>query len=186
MSKFIHTGNRGRNVVAQEGVVPETLTPKPPASSAAPQAVAPATPAKPNYFQLAGLDATGNGYTGTAEQNEKLRRALDPSNKARTFYDAYKAKFNNTWHQHPSQRIDNLRGYTAPQQGQPGSTPQQGQVPGAQAPVTPQPGTTFQQGQVPQQGQPGTTFQQGQAAVPPLPPGFTKSQSGILIPPLPR
>ena len=55
MSKFIHVGNSGRNVVAQEGVVPEVLTPKPPAPQAAP-----AAPAKPNYFQLAGLDATGN------------------------------------------------------------------------------------------------------------------------------
>ena len=192
MSKLIRIGNGGRNVVAQYGLEPKVFTKQAlqewqnahdssPAVSApqgapqgAPQAAtqaAPAAPAKPNYFQLAGLDATGDGYTGTAVQNEKLRRALDPSNKAPTFYDAYKAKFNNIWHQHPSQRIDNLRGYTAPQQGLPESTPQQGQTPGTQAPATPQP---------------GTTFQQGQAAVPPLPPGFIKSQSGILIPPLPR
>jgi hypothetical protein len=43
-----------------------------------------------NYFEKAGIDS--NSYTGTAEQNEKLRKAIDPS--ARDFDTAFRKKFN--------------------------------------------------------------------------------------------
>jgi len=100
-----------------------------PTSSSAPVAVqtsvAPATTvapavAKPNYFALADLDPNGKGYVGNAEQNEKLRRAIDSAQKtqSRTFYDAYSKAFGG-WNQHPSNRIDNLIGKTAPTQGPP-------------------------------------------------------------------
>ena len=43
-----------------------------------------------NYFEKAGINS--NSYTGTAEQNEKLRKAIDPS--ARDFDTAFRKKFN--------------------------------------------------------------------------------------------
>lgn len=65
-----------------------------------------------DYFKAAGLDP--KQYTGTAEQNEKLRRVIDPNSN--TFYDAYSKMFHG-WSQHPQDRINNLsgkRGYATP------------------------------------------------------------------------
>jgi len=189
MNKFIRIAGKARETVAQQKTVgtSPTVIPNNGAAIGATQAnpLAPPTATAPNlgtsnpstspvttapkqtvnYFQLANIDP--NQYTGTADQNERLRQVLDSQNntKSRTFYDAYIARFKK-WHQHPSQRINNLSGGVVPnKQAQPG----QGQA---------QPG----QGQAqPGQGQPGQS-----GAIPPPPPGFTRSQSGILIPPLPR
>jgi len=146
---------------AQSGTVPSVL---PAQNTTTPTAAVPvAKPQMTNYFVQAGLNP--QQYVGTAEQNEKLRRVIDPS--ARTFYDAYVKKFGK-WAQHPNERINNLSGGFTPK------TPQttQGQAQGAPN----------------AQGQTGVNQNPGQTATayPPLPEGFQRSQSGIVIPPLPR
>lgn len=128
----------------------------------APQAVtAPVAGAQPtNYFSQAGI--LPSQYVGSAEQNEKLRQAIDKihGTQSRTFYDAYVNNIGKgKWAQHPSERITKLNG------GLP--TVANGTINGA-----------------PTANNPNTPAASGQ--VNPLPKGFQKSQSGIIIPPLPR
>ena len=93
-----------------------------------------------NYFQQAGIDP--NSYTGSAEQNEALRKVIDPN--APDFYTAYVKKFGK-WDSHPSQRHATLSGGAAtPQTATPASPapvsttpPPQGATPGQ--PVNMQP-----------------------------------------------
>jgi hypothetical protein len=90
-----------------------------------------------DYFKAAGLDA--NQYTGTAEQNEKLRRVLDPSNNSKTFYDAYSKLFHG-WNQHPEARKNNLSGkrnYATQGPNQPTQGPNQPTQTANQVPLTP-------------------------------------------------
>ena len=128
----------------------------------APVKNAPAT--QVNYFAKAGI-IDPKQYTGTADQNEKLRQAIDPS--ARTFYDAYVNKFGK-WAQHPSERIDKLSGGTPgvkPISSTPSAPVANSQFPpNAAAPGVPNTGTP-----------PSAT-----------PSGFTRTKSGLLLPPLPR
>lgn len=168
MSKFIKIAQgvapNTNGQPAQSGAAPQVLpSPNVATPNAAPVAKPP-TPQMTNYFAQANIDP--NQYVGTAEQNEKLRRVLDPTNTSKTFYEAYMNKFNQKWDAHPSERKNKLSG------GLIQNTPQQAQ------------------GQV-QQGAPNPNGQnpntsQAAPAYPPLPQGFQRSQSGIVIPPLPR
>ena len=165
MSKFIKIAQgvapNTNGQPAQSGAAPQVLPSPNAATPNAAPVVKPPAPQMTNYFAQAGLNP--QQYVGTAEQNEKLRRAIDPS--SRTFYDAYVKKFGK-WAQHPNERINSLSGGFTPK------TPQQAQ---GQA----------QQGAPSPNGQNPST-QQGAPAYPPLPEGFQRSQSGIVIPPLPR
>lgn len=117
-----------------------------------------------NYFNKAGINPST--YTGKASENEKLRQAINP--EARTFYDAYVDKFHK-WDQHPSERIDKLSGRAF------------GLAPSSST-LNAQPVTNSQF--TPNSNTPGIPS----AKIPSLatPPGFTRTKSGILIPPLPR
>lgn len=126
-----------------------------------PQAVnAPVAGAQPaNYFNQAGI--VPSQYVGSAEQNEKLRQAIDKihGTQSRTFYDAYVNNIGKgKWAQHPSERITKLNG-GLPAVAASGATPA-----AVNNPNTPASSNT----------------------IAPLPKGFQKSQSGIIIPPLPR
>lgn len=117
-----------------------------------------------NYFAKAGI-IDPKQYTGTADQNEKLRQVIDPS--ARNFYEAYVNKFGK-WAQHPGERIDKLSGGATgvkPISSTPSAPATNSQfLPSAAAPSVPNTGTP-----------PSAT-----------PPGFTRAKSGLLLPPLPR
>lgn len=92
---------------AQTSATPQTGTAT--QTTATPQTGTAAPATSVNYFAKAGLDPNGRGYTGKADQNEKLRQAIDSvrGTKSRTFYDAYNAAFGG-WNHHPSDRIKNL------------------------------------------------------------------------------
>jgi len=66
---------------------------------------------KPNYFALAGLPPDGSGYTGTADQNEKLRAAISKQHNTNfpDFYSAYQKAFG-TFTKNMEDRKKNLRG----------------------------------------------------------------------------
>ena len=93
--------------------VPQNPLPQAPQQQA-PQPVRQQTVQAPvnsyNVFAKAGINS--NAYIGTAEQNEKLRRVLDPSNQSKTFYEAY-VKAYGRWDAHPNARIENLNGNNA-------------------------------------------------------------------------
>jgi hypothetical protein len=67
--------------------------------------------AKPNYFALADLPADGSGYSGTADQNEKLRAAISKQHNVNfpDFYSAYQKAFG-TFTNNMEDRKKNLRG----------------------------------------------------------------------------
>lgn len=56
-----------------------------------------------SYFNKAGIDP--KTYRGSAEQNESLRKVIDPS--AKDFYSAYVKKFG-TWDKRPQDRVQKL------------------------------------------------------------------------------
>jgi len=67
--------------------------------------------AKPNYFALADLPADGSGYSGAADQNEKLRAAISKQHNVNfpDFYSAYQKAFG-TFTNNMEDRKKNLRG----------------------------------------------------------------------------
>lgn len=156
----------GNAPATQVPVKPQVQGPVKPATQGpvAPVKNAPATQVV-NYFAKAGI-IDPRQYTGTADQNEKLRQVIDPS--ARTFYDAYVKKFGK-WAQHPSERIDKLSGGTPGAKSNP-SAPSADLGTIHQFP--PNPNTPS----IPNTGTPPSA----------TPPGFTRAKSGLLLPPLPR